>query len=266
MNSINSFPITDWAEDDRPREKLMSKGVASLSNAELLAIIMRSGSTEDNAVELARKILADFKNNLNELIIDLKKHRNEADYFYQIRSLDRNKNYAQLSNIEKASRIIYLNKTCYNGLYRVNNAGEFNAPFGRYTNPNIINEPTLKAVHKYLNSIDISIMNIDYEIVLKDLNKNSFVYLDPPYHPVSETSFTGYIQGGWNIYDQVRLRDACNELNEKGIKFLQSNSATDFIFDLYKEYNIKIIKANRFINSNGKKRGEVDEVLIRNYE
>jgi len=207
-----------------------------------------------------------IKDNLDELIIDLKKHKNEVDYFYQIRSLDRNKNYAQLSEIEKASRIIYLNKTCYNGLYRVNNAGEFNAPFGRYTNPNIVNEPTLKAVHKYLNSIDISILNIDYEIVLKGLDKNAFVYLDPPYHPVSETSFTGYIQGGWNIYDQVRLRDACNELNKKEVRFLQSNSATSFILDLYKDYNIKIIKANRFINSNGEKRGAVDEVLITNYE
>ena len=206
------------------------------------------------------------KNNLEDLIIDLKKHKNDADYFYQIRSLDRKENYAQLSEIEKASRIIYLNKTCYNGLYRVNNAGEFNAPFGRYINPNIVNEATLKAVHKYLNSIDISIMNIDYEIVLQDLDKNAFVYLDPPYHPISETSFTGYVQGGWNIYDQVRLRDACNKLNEKGIKFLQSNSATGFILELYKEYNIKIIKANRFINSNGEKRGAVDEVLIQNYE
>jgi len=206
------------------------------------------------------------KDNLEDLIIDLKKHKNDADYFYQIRSLDRKENYAQLSEIEKASRIIYLNKTCYNGLYRVNNAGEFNAPFGRYINPNIVNEATLKAVHKYLNSIDISIMNIDYEIVLQDLDKNAFVYLDPPYHPISETSFTGYVQGGWNIYDQVRLRDACNKLNEKGIKFLQSNSATGFILELYKEYNIKIIKANRFINSNGEKRGAVDEVLIQNYE
>lgn len=206
-----------------------------------------------------------IKNNLDTLIVDLKKHKNEADYFYQIRSLDRNKNYAKLSDIEKASRIIYLNKTCYNGLYRVNNAGEFNAPFGRYANPNIVNEATLKAVHKYLNSIDIQIMNTDYENVLQNLDKNVFVYLDPPYHPVSETSFTGYIQGGWNIYDQIRLRDACNELHEKGIKFLLSNSATGFILDLYKDYNIEIIKANRFINSNSSKRGEVDEVLIRNY-
>lgn len=207
-----------------------------------------------------------IKNDLDALIIDLKKHKNEADYFYKIRSLDRNKNYDQLSNVEKASRIIYLNKTCYNGLYRVNNAGEFNAPFGRYSNPNIVNEPTLKAVHKYLNANDIQILNIDYEIVLKTLDKTNFVYLDPPYHPVSENSFTGYIQGGWDIYDQARLRDACNMLNESGIKFLLSNSATDFIFDLYKNYNITIIKANRFINSVGHNRGAIDEVLIRNYE
>jgi DNA adenine methylase len=208
-----------------------------------------------------------IKDNLDELIIDLKKHKNDADYFYDIRSLDRNGSYSQLSEIQKASRIIYLNKTCYNGLYRVNNAGEFNAPFGRYKNPNIVNEPVLKAVNKYLNSINIQVLNVDYAEVLTALDRTSFVYLDPPYHPISESSnFTGYIQGGWDMYDQVRLRDTCNELNEKGIKFLLSNSASSLIFDLYEKYDINIVKANRIINSNAEKRGEIDEVLIRNYE
>src|SRR5690606_10268801 len=136
-----------------------------------------------------------IKNNLEELIEDLKKHKNEPDYFYEIRSLDRNDNFKNLSKVERASRVIYLNKTCYNGLYRVNNAGEFNSPFGRYKNPNIVNEPTLKAVSKYLNSNNIVIRNGDYNDVLKTIDKNSFVYLDPPYHPISESSnFTGYVQ------------------------------------------------------------------------
>lgn len=208
-----------------------------------------------------------IKDNLDELLIALKRHKNEPEYFYQIRSLDRSESYSQLSPIEKASRIIYLNKTCYNGLYRVNSAGEFNSPFGQYKNPNIVNEPTLKAVNKYLNTIDIQIMNTDYENILNNLDQMSFVYLDPPYHPVSESSnFTGYVQGGWNIYDQIRLKDACNALNERGVRFLLSNSATSFIFDLYRDYNIRIIKANRSINSDATKRGEIDEVLIRNYE
>ncbi|MFN8431302.1 MAG: DNA adenine methylase [Spirosomataceae bacterium] len=208
-----------------------------------------------------------IKDNLNELIEDLKKHKNEANYFYEIRSWDRQPDFEKLSPIERASRVIYLNKTCFNGLYRVNNAGEFNAPYGRYLNPNIVNESTLKAVSKYLNMNNIQIFSGDYSESLKLVDKNSFVYLDPPYHPISETSnFTGYIQGGWNMYDQVDLRKACDELDKKGVKFLLSNSASQFIFDQYENYNISKVRAIRSINSNGGDRGEIDEVLIKNYE
>ncbi|MDI9311547.1 MAG: DNA adenine methylase [Limnohabitans sp.] len=208
-----------------------------------------------------------IKDNLDELIIDLKKHKNEAEYFYSIRSLDRNGEFKKLSAVQRASRVIFLNKTCFNGLYRVNNAGEFNSPFGRYKNPNILNEPTLKAVNKYLNSNNIEINSGDYSEILKQIDKKCFVYLDPPYHPISESSnFTGYVQGGWNMYDQIDLKTACDELHKKGVKFLLSNSSADFIKDLYKDYKITIVKAKRAINSNGADRGEVDEVLIRNYE
>lgn len=208
-----------------------------------------------------------IKNNLDELIADLKKHKNEAEYFYSIRSLDRNGEFKKLTAVQRASRVIFLNKTCFNGLYRVNNAGEFNSPFGRYKNPNIVNEPTLKAVNKFLNSNNIEIISGDYSEILKNADKKCFVYLDPPYHPISESSnFTGYVQGGWNIYDQVDLKTACDELHKKGVKFLLSNSSAEFIKDLYKDYKITIVKANRAINSNGADRGEVDEVLIRNYE
>ncbi len=208
-----------------------------------------------------------IKENLEELILDLKRHKNEADYFYELRSLDRSDGFKELSPIERASRVIFLNKTFYNGLYRVNNSGEFNAPFGRYVNPNIVNEPTLKAVSKYLNSNQVEIKSGDYSDILNAINKKSFVYLDPPYHPLTEGSnFTGYIQGGWNMYDQVNLKLACDDLNKKNIKFLLSNSASDFIIDLYRDYKIDFVKANRSINSIGSNRGEVDEVLIRNYE
>lgn len=208
-----------------------------------------------------------IKDNLDELIIDLKKHKNEAEYFYSIRSLDRNGEFKKLSAVQRASRVIFLNKTCFNGLYRVNNAGEFNSPFGRYKNPNIVNEPTLKAVNKFLNNNNIEINSGDYSEILKQTDKKCFVYLDPPYHPISESSnFTGYVQGGWNMYDQIDLKTACDGLHKKGVKFLLSNSSADFIKDLYKDYKITIVKANRAINSNGADRGEVDEVLIRNYE
>ena len=208
-----------------------------------------------------------IKNNLPELISDLKKHKNEADYFYEIRSLDRSEKFQDLSQVERASRVIFLNKTCFNGLYRVNNAGEFNAPFGRYKNPNIVNEPTLKAVNKFLNNSNVRISSGDYSEILESADENSFVYFDPPYHPISESSnFTGYVQGGWNIYDQIRLRELCDELHDRGVKFLLSNSSAQFIRDQYENYAVTTVKATREINSNGADRGEIDEVLIKNYE
>jgi len=208
-----------------------------------------------------------IKNDIENLILELQKHKNEPQYFYKIRALDRTKEFANLSSVERASRIIYLNKTCYNGLYRVNNSGEFNSPFGKYKNPNIVNDPTLRAVNFYLNSNNIRIENTDYETILKEADKNSFVYLDPPYYPISESSnFTGYVQGGWDESDQIRLKEACDLLNQRKIKFLQSNSCTDFIKELYIDYHIHTIKANRAINSDGEKRGEVEELLIKNYE
>lgn len=208
-----------------------------------------------------------IKENPSELIEDLKKHKNTAEYFYEIRSIDRRPHFSDLTNIERASRIIYLNKTCYNGLYRVNNAGEFNSPFGKYKNPNIVNEPVIKAVSKYLNSIQIQISNGDYEVILENIPGNSFVYLDPPYHPISESAnFTGYVQGGWDEEDQLRLRNTCNMLNERGIRFLLSNSASNFIKEIYSEYNIHVVQANRAVNSDSSKRGQVNEFLISNYE
>jgi DNA adenine methylase len=208
-----------------------------------------------------------IKNHLDELIADLKKHRNDPDYFYGIRSLDRAPGFQNLTPVQRASRVIYLNKTCYNGLYRVNSAGEFNTPFGRYKNPNIVNEPTLKAVSRYLNSNNIIIRSGDYNEVLQQADQNCFVYLDPPYYPISESAnFTGYVQGGWNAQDQVKLKMACDQLTARGIKFLHSNSSAPFIKDLYKDYKVGIVKASRAINSNGADRGEIDEVLIRNYD
>ena len=225
----------------------------------------KSAIINDSNAELIN-VYEVIKNNLHELIADLKKHKNEADYFYEIRGLDRTSQFRDLTNVRRASRIIFLNKTCFNGLYRVNNAGEFNAPFGRYKNPDIINEPTLQAVSKYLNSSNIKIFCQDYETILANLDENYFVYLDPPYHPISENSnFTGYVQGGWNMDDQIRLREVCDKLTKRGIKFLLSNSAAPFIKEQYKNYAIQTVKANRAINSNGTNRGEIDELLIRNY-
>ena len=209
-----------------------------------------------------------IKESPEELIEDLKKHKNESDYFYEIRELDRDKaSYQKLSNVKKASRIIYLNKTCYNGLFRVNSAGEFNSPFGRYKKPNIVNEITIRAVNKYLSNNDIRILNGDYNESLKNIRKGAFVYFDPPYDPVSDSAnFTGYTKGGFDREEQRRLKEVCDQLDKRGVKFLLSNSATEFIRHLYEDYDVNIIQANRAINSKGHKRGKVDEVLVKNYK
>ena len=209
-----------------------------------------------------------IKQNVDGLIEELKKHKTEADYFYSVRNWDRDKEkYQSLSDVEKAARILYLNKTCYNGLYRVNNAGEFNSPYGYYRNPNIVNAPVLRAVSAYFNAADIHLSSIDYSEVLSSIKKGTFVYIDPPYDPVSETaSFTGYAKGGFSKNEQIRLRQCCDELNRRGIKFMLSNSATPFIMEQYAGYNITVVQAKRAVNSVGSKRGGVDEVVVRNYE
>jgi len=208
-----------------------------------------------------------IKDNIDELIEDLKKHKNESKYYYKIRELDRDLDrYNKLTPVERASRIHYLNKTCYNGLFRVNSKGQFNVPFGRYKNPNIINEETLRAVSRYFNRANIIIKCGDFEDAVEEADIDSFVYFDPPYDPVSDTSnFTDYNKGGFDRKEQIRLKELCDRLDKKGVRFLLSNSETDFILDLYKDYKIEIVPAKRFINSKGDRRGEVNEVLVRNY-
>lgn len=208
-----------------------------------------------------------INDDVESLIKDLKKHENTSEYFYTIRDIDRDREaYQAMSKVERASRLIYLNKTCFNGLFRVNSSGEFNSPFGHYKNPNIINEPILRAVNKYFSSNDIAFYNEDFAETLNRVEKGGFVYLDPPYDPVSDTaSFTGYNKGGFNKSEQIRLKQCCDELTQRGVKFMLSNSSTEFIKELYKDYDISIVNAKRMINSDASKRGVIEEVLIRNY-
>jgi len=211
-----------------------------------------------------------IRDHLEELIVILAKHPNDRDYFYALREADRNSEaYQRMSSVEKAARIIYLNKTCYNGLFRVNNAGEFNAPYGNYSSPNIVNEPVLRAVSNYLNSNQINISSGDYTSILKKISRHKrvFFYLDPPYDPVSGTaSFTGYTKNGFSREQQVQLREFCDELTSREIKFMLSNSDTKFIREQYAGYNIFSVQAKRSINSVAEKRGDTNEVVVTNYE
>ncbi len=205
--------------------------------------------------------------NVKALIDVLKQFRNTQDDYYRIRQMDRDGTLLRLTPVERAARIIYLNKTCYNGLFRVNSHGEFNSPFGFYKNPTIVNEPVLLAVSTYLANHELKFKCGDYNEALKGIRKGAFVYFDPPYDPVSSSaSFTGYTQGGFDADEQERLCEICKSLNRKGVKFMLSNSDTDRINSLYKEFNIDKVLARRNVNSDGSRRGEVFEVIVRNYE
>jgi DNA adenine methylase len=203
---------------------------------------------------------------LNELIEELRQYKNDEEYYYEVRKWDRQKDYNSRNSIEKAARIIFLNKTCYNGLFRVNSQGQFNVPFGRYKKPNILDEAVLKAVSKYLNEADVNILNKDFAEAVKTANKNDFIYFDPPYDPVSNTaSFTGYDVNGFNRNQQKRLKEVVDDLTDRGCKVMLSNSYTDFIIDLYQDYKQVKLSATRAINSNASRRGKIDEILVMNY-
>ncbi|AEF81357.1 DNA adenine methylase [Leadbettera azotonutricia] len=210
-----------------------------------------------------------IKDHIEELIQELQIHKektNEA-YYYEIRATDRDKTeFNTLSEIKRAARLIYLNKTCYNGLYRVNSQGLFNVPYGRYKNPAICEEPVLRAVHNYLAANEITITSGDFEDAVKNINKESFVYFDPPYHSPDKTNFTGYQADGFNEDEQIRLRDTFLNLTKQGIQCLLSNSDTPFIRELYQNPSFEIIAvlAKRTINSDADGRGKVNEVLIKN--
>lgn len=205
-----------------------------------------------------------IRDHVEALIEDLKTHENNAEYFHQIRKMDRLRNFDSINPVERASRLIYLNKTCFNGLYRVNKSGHFNTSYGQYKNPMIVNPPLLREISLFFNRHHISMRSEDFSVVLTEATDNSFVYLDPPYHPLSPTSnFTCYVNNGWTERQQVRLQQACKRLHQTGAKFILSNSATPFILELYKDYQIDRVQAPRSIHP--KSTRMVDELLIRNY-
>lgn len=235
------------------------------------AIINDSNSELINVYNVIKEFSEELIKELKEHKEELEKHRQEKkdkEYFCKIRVLDRKKEkYLKLSNVQRAARIIFLNKTCFNGLFRVNSSGEFNTPYGRYKNPNVVNDIRIKAVGNYLSKNNIRILNTDYEKSLSKIRKGAFVYFDPPYDPVSDSSnYTGYTKTGFDKEEQKRLKSVCDKLNDKGIKFLLSNSSTEFIRDLYKDYNIIFVDAKRAINSKVEGRGKITEVLVKNYE
>lgn len=201
------------------------------------------------------------RDQVEKLIVALQHHQNDKEYYYTIRAQDPH----ELSSVARAARFIYLNRTCYNGLYRVNSRGQFNVPFGRYKNPIICDTKNLRAASEVLQGTQLEIA--DFEKAATLAGPGDLVYFDPPYAPLSATAnFTSYTKDGFSQSDQERLAQLFHRLHERGCFVMQSNSSAPLIYELYKEhgYNIIEIKARRAINSAADKRGHVTELLITN--
>ncbi|WP_199745273.1 DNA adenine methylase [Brachyspira aalborgi] len=208
-----------------------------------------------------------IKINPNKLLekLEILKNNHSKEYFYKIRNLDRDFDFYSLSEVFRAARFIYLNKTCFNGLCRYNAKGNFNTPMGSYKNPKIYDKDLIFSVHEVLKNV--SITNKDFEVVSLKAKKGDFVYFDPPYYPLNKTSsFVSYTDN-FSANEQIRLYKLFKMLDCEGIKVLQSNSNTDFIKELYKDFEIIEVISKRAINCKGDKRGKIMELIIRgNYE
>jgi DNA adenine methylase len=210
------------------------------------------------------KILIDayatIKEHPQELVAELKsgKYVNQKEVFYDIRR-------EQPKDLIKATaRLLYLNKTAFNGLYRVNSQGKFNVPFGKYVNPKILDEQNIIAVSKALQTDEL--MNTDFEMAVKNAKRGDFIYFDPPYYPLSKTAnFTGYTKEDFTVKDQERLARNFSELDKKGCLVMLSNSYVPAILELYNGFTINTVQATRMINCKADGRGKIKEVIITNY-
>lgn len=277
---VTPKPFVKWAGGKRQLIPILNKNLPNQmetyyepflgGGALLFHILTERGRQSCGISDLNSDLILTYttiRDKIDELINSLKIHsknykKDAKSYYYSIRES------TPKSAIEKTSRLLFLNRTCFNGLYRVNSKGKFNVPLGRYTNPNIVNEENLRAVSNVLQSSKVSIQCRDFESVLKDVKKDDFVYFDPPYQPVSSTAnFTSYTHKSFTFDDLERLADLCLKLDAKECKVMLSNSNSKEVEDMFteKQWKIKKIQANRSINSDSKKRTGHYELLIKNY-
>lgn len=255
---VGSGAVLFWILNNFPNLK---KAVINDINADLINAYRTIAKAPKELISVLKILQADYhalENNEEEK----KRYYYENRDFYNARTLD---------NINQAALFIFLNRTCFNGLYRVNSKNLFNVPMGSYKNPTICDEPNILAVSNILQKVEI--LNGDYTETLKHATKNSFFYFDPPYKPLSETSsFNSYAKDEFNDAEQIRLRDFCTELEALGHKWMLSNSDVkgkdlndNFFDDIYSGFVISRVRARRNINANADKRGELNELLIMNY-
>ena len=210
-----------------------------------------------------------IKDNPQELIEILKVHQeyNSKEYYLDLRSADRDERIDMMSEVQRAARILYMLRVDFNGLYRVNSKNQFNVPYGRYKNPKIVDENLVSAISTYLNNNQIEIKKGDFEKAVLDVQPGDFVYFDPPYIPLSETSaFTSYTHEGFSYDDQVRLRDTFKTLSDAGAYVMLSNSSSFLVEELYRDFNIHHVEAIRTNGAKSSSRGKISEIIVTNYE
>lgn len=268
--SVRSQPFLKWAGGKTQLLKELLKRVPPTYNVYFEPFI--GGGALYFAIAPEEAVIADINDDLvnayvvvrdnpNELLEALSKYKNEKDFYYEVRSQDQSK----LSDIEKAARLIYLNRTCFNGLYRVNKSGQFNVPFASYKNPNFVQTDRILAASEILKNTDVH--HAGFEKVLAEARAGDFIYLDPPYFPKDVYSdFKRYNKEQFHKNDHERLAELYNELTERGCYVMLSNSDTPFTRDLYKKWRVDTVYAKRLINKDASKRGEVTEIIVTNYD
>lgn len=223
-----------------------SKAVINDANTELMNVYQVIKTSPDALID----ILKEYE----------EKHNKE--FYYHIRNIDRDiKAFEKTSDIEKAARTIYLNRTCYNGLYRVNKSGFFNTPIGRNTSVQIVNKEGILRINKYLNESKIRMMNTDYKKALATAKEGDLVFLDPPYFPTNRDSFLRYDANPFNEAEQIRLKKQCDRLRDKGVMFIETNSDCEEIRELYSEYNQIQVDVRRSINANADHRRGTELII-----
>lgn len=277
QQNVMAQPFLKWAGGKRQLLPVINKFIPQFTQyyepfigagAVLFAFQPVNSTINDTNSELVNcyQVIKNSPQKLLELC-QLHKQENSKEYFYHLREQDRQNNFTARSSVERAARIIYLNKTCFNGLFRVNRKGQFNVPYGNYTNPTIADPEVIKAVSTYLNQGNVSILCGDFEQAVAMAKSGAFIYFDPPYYPLSNTSsFTSYSLNGFGGAEQIRLKKLCDNLSDRGCKILLSNSSASLIRDLYSDFRYQIVEvdASRSINSVSSKRGKIKELLIHN--
>jgi DNA adenine methylase len=217
----------------------------------------------DNNDELVNAYLV-VRDKVDELVETLAIHKKKhgEKYYYDIRGLDRQE--LELSRVERAARTIYLNRTCYNGLYRVNSKGQFNVPIGSYVNPQVLYEDVVRTASVALQGVNIELR--DFRSIVELARAEDLFYLDPPYDPISKTaSFTGYTRDSFGEEDQRELAKVFTSLADKGAFVMLSNSKTPLVLELYRKFRIETVLAKRAVNSDANGRGSIPEVVVLNY-